>query len=79
MHMVWYSTVYNILFSFSVTDRNTAKGMSAEYTAQQLLQCIAAGGRSLVIATPTHHLALYLSFFWPSLLDWILQKREKVT
>jgi dehydrogenase/reductase SDR family protein 7B len=62
-----------------VTDVTTAKGMSPEYAAQQILQCIAEGGRSLVLATPTHHLALYLSFFWPSLLDWILQRRAKVT
>ena len=62
-----------------VTDRTTARGMSAEYAAQQLLQCIAAGGRSLVLATPTHHLALYLAFFWPSLLDWVLRQRSKIT
>lgn len=62
-----------------VTDTTTAKGMSAEFAAQQITQCIAAKGRSLVLATPIHHLALYLSFLWPSLLDWILQKRARIT
>ena len=66
-------------FISAVTDGTTARGMSAEYAAQQIMQCIAAGGRSLVLATPTHHLALYLSFFCPSLLDWVLQQRQKIT
>lgn len=62
-----------------VTDATTARGMTPEYAAQQILHCVAAGGRSLVLTTPTYHLALYLSFFCPSLLDWILRRRAKVT
>lgn len=69
----------DVLSVSAVTDGTTARGMSAEYAARQLMQCIAVGGRSLVLATPTHHLALYFSFFWPSLLDWILQQRQKIT
>ncbi|CAI8008624.1 Dehydrogenase/reductase SDR family protein 7-like, partial [Geodia barretti] len=62
-----------------VLDPTTAKGMSPEYVAVKILYTVAEGGRSLVVATPTHHLALYLSFFWPSLLDWVLQQRAKIT
>lgn len=79
------SSLYHLISNLSpsllppVTDPTTARGMNPEYVAQRILQCIADGGRSLVLTTPTHHLALYLSFFWPSLLDWILQKRAKIT
>jgi dehydrogenase/reductase SDR family protein 7B len=62
-----------------VLDPTTAKGMSPEYVAEKILYTVAEGGRSLIVATPTHHLALYLSFFWPSLLDWVLQQRAKIT
>ena len=39
---------------------------------------VATEERELVLAKPHHHLAIYLKYFCPGLLDKILQRRSKV-
>lgn len=60
-------------------DPTTSKGMSPRRAAQAVLEGVAWGRRELVLAKPAHQVALYLRVLWPSLLDWVLQRRDSGT
>ena len=62
-----------------VMDPTTSKGMSPRRAAQAVLEGVAWGRRELVLAKPAHQVALYLRVLWPSLLDWVLQRRDSGT
>lgn len=57
-------------------DATTAHGMSPDLVADQILEAVALKQRDLVIASPQHHLALYLATIAPVLMDKILQFRS---
>lgn len=61
-----------------VTDATTAGGMEPHYVASRIMTAVATGKREVVFAKAHHCLAIYLKFFCPTLLDWILQRRSKV-
>ena len=60
-----------------IMDKNTAHGMRAEVVAKAIVEGVAQGYRDIVLANPHHKLALYLNVLWPTLLDWVLQLRQR--
>ena len=60
-----------------VMDDTTARGMSPEMVAKEIVMAIACGKRELVIAKPLHRLAVYINVLAPGLLDWVLQIRAR--
>ena len=65
------------LYFILVLDSTTSKGLSADRAAQCVLEAIALKDRERIIASPTHHVAVYLKLLAPSLIDWALRKRAK--
>lgn len=63
----------------AVMDPSTAKGMSSEYVAHQVMCAVAQRQRDVVLASAIQRAAVYLQLFYPALLDWILRRRTKVT
>ncbi|XP_003387672.1 PREDICTED: dehydrogenase/reductase SDR family member 7B-like [Amphimedon queenslandica] len=63
--------------SHGVLDATTSNGLSAERAAQCVLEAIALKERERIVASPIHHVAVYLKLLSPSLLDWALRKRSK--
>lgn len=60
-------------------DGSTARGMSPQSAAQRVVQAVSLGERELILASPSHHAAVYLHLLLPFLLDRILQLRTPVT
>ena len=59
-------------------DPSTAKGMSSEHVAHQVMCAVAQGKRDVLIASAVQRAAVYLQLVSPALLDWILTMRAKV-
>ena len=60
-----------------VMDNSTARGMSPETVAKEIVMAVACGKRELVVAKPLHRLAVYVNMLAPGLLDWVLQMRAR--
>ncbi|XP_064407016.1 dehydrogenase/reductase SDR family protein 7-like [Halichondria panicea] len=60
-----------------VMDKNTANGMTAEAVAKEIVEGVARHCRDIILAPPTHKLAVYLSVLAPSLLDYVLRLRQR--
>ena len=60
-----------------VMDPTTSRGMPPRTAAWAVLESVAWGKRELVLASPIYQLAVYLRVLAPSLLDWILQRRQE--
>jgi dehydrogenase/reductase SDR family protein 7B len=61
--------------SHGVLDDTTAKGMSPESVAMAILDAVTHQDRDVVIGSLSSRVAVWLNFFCPSVLDWILLKR----
>ena len=59
-------------------DPSTAKGMSSEHVAHQVMCAVAQGKRDVLLANAIQQAAVYLQLFSPATLDWILSMRAKV-
>ena len=53
--------------------------MSSEYVAHRVMCAVAQGKRDVMLANAIEQAAVYLQLFAPSILDWILRVRAKVT
>ncbi len=60
-----------------VMDKNTANGMTAEAVAKEIVEGVARRCRDIILASPIHKLAVYLSVLAPSLLDYMLKLRQR--
>jgi short-subunit dehydrogenase len=58
-------------------DLSTARGMTPHKAARAILEGVAWEKRELILAKPTHQLAVYLRVLWPSLLDWMLRRKAE--
>ena len=63
------------VLSFTVLDETTAKGMSPESVAMAILDTVMYGDGDLIIASLSSRIAIWLNFFCPSVLDWVLRRR----
>lgn len=59
-----------------VMDDTTSRGMPPHRAAQDILKAMARGERELILAKPTHRVAVYARVLCPSLLDWVLRHRD---
>ena len=67
--------LFCLSFVFTVLDETTAKGMSPESVAMAILNTVMYGDRDLIIGSLSSRIAIWLSFFCPSVLDWVLRRR----